>query len=320
MGVNAYSLATWWGRNPGCGTMYRDDQLDEFFAALPPHALVRTWAWQGTMAVDHLTGRRDWGPLDRVVAAAERHGALLVLSITSQSGDCDDGHWKDPEWYQGGFRSRWSGDGTTRTATSFDEYVTELVTRYRTSPAVAMWEPVNEPEGAVCAPGYDAARCYGHLTCPDRDGAAVALRNFFDEIGGRIHWLDPGRPVEAGAIGGWQCGWEADRFDNVGASPGIDVLSFHDYTRSPMPNELVDRLARGRVLAKPLLIGEIGAPGGDVPGCPPTIDRATELGNAVRRRLEDGAAGVLLWNADLARPDPCDMTLLPDDPALGLLR
>jgi hypothetical protein len=300
--------------------MYTDAQLDRFFDGLPPNALVRTWAWQGTMTTHHRTGERDWGPLDRVVAAAERHGVLLVLSATSQSGGCDDDHWKDPSWYRSGFRSQWPGDGYTRTASSFDTYLTELVTRYRSSPAIAMWEPVNEPEGAVCSPGRTGERCYGHLTCPDRDGAAAAMRGFFDEIGERIHRLDPGRPVHVGAIGGWQCGWEDDRFEQIVNSPGVDVTSFHDYTGTAVPTELAARLRTSERIGKPLLIGEMGMPAGSGAGCTTAASRASTLDRAVRDRLAAGASGVLLWNADLARPDPCDMTILPGDPVFALLR
>jgi hypothetical protein len=301
--------------------MFDDAQLESFFARLPDDALVRTWAWQGTMTTGFRSGRRDWAPLDRVVAAAERHGALLVLSVTSQSGGCDDHHWKDAAWYRGGYRTRYPGDGYTRTANSFDSYLTELVTRYRSSPAVAMWEPVNEPEGAVCAPGTAGEKCYGHLTCPDERGAATAIRSFYDTVGARIHQLDPGRPVHLGAIGSGQCGFAGADYGYVAASPGVDVTSFHDYTGAAVsPSALNSAVAASRLLGKPLLVGEMGREGGATAACPTVGARALTLGSAVQQRLASGAAGVLLWNADLARPSPCDMTLLPGDPALGLLR
>ena len=42
------------------------------------------------MATNPTTGERDWRPLDRVIDAAERHGVLLVASLGSQHGSCDD--------------------------------------------------------------------------------------------------------------------------------------------------------------------------------------------------------------------------------------
>jgi len=317
VGVNAYSLATQWGTNPGCGTMYRDDQLDEFFASMPRGTLVRTWAFQGSMATNIHTGQRDWTGLDKVVRAAERHGALLVLTLTNQSGGCDDGHWKDPQWYRGGYRDRWPGDGYTRTATSFDTYLTEVVSRYKSSTAIAMWEPVNEPEGAVCAPPADGDDCWrGHLSCPDADEAAAAMRVFFDTIGERIEVLDPGRLVSSGALGGPQCGWEQHRYSVVHASAGIDVAGYHDYSRAVEGDALfTDRAARATAIGKPLLVGELGVEAG--PSCRSTTDRAAQLDATVTDRLARGAAGVLLWNRDLAVTSSCDMTLLPDDPALA---
>jgi hypothetical protein len=301
--------------------MYTDAQLEAFFGSLPPNALVRTWAWQGTMTTTFQTGVRDWGPLDRVVDAAQRHGTLLVLSATSQSGGCDDHHWKDAAWYRGGYRTQYPGDGYTRTASSFDTYLTELVTRYRTSPAVAMWEPVNEPEGAACAPGSAGEGCYGRLTCPDEQGAASAIRSFYDAVGARIHQLDPGRPVHLGAIGSGQCGMAGANYGYVAASPGVDVTSFHDYTgTTASPAALTAAVAASRLLGKPLLVGEMGRDGGSAAGCPTAGARALTLGSAVQQRMASGAAGVLLWNADVARPAPCDMTILPGDPAYGLLR
>src|SRR4051812_15135025 len=46
VGLNAYELATYWGRNAGCGAMLGDRQLEHFFASTPPRSLVRIWAWQ----------------------------------------------------------------------------------------------------------------------------------------------------------------------------------------------------------------------------------------------------------------------------------
>ena len=104
VGLNAYELATSWGQNAGCGAMLGDAALDGFFASIPPHSLVRIWAWQGSMAINYRTKQLDWGPLDRVFrVAAMRHDFLLV-SLAGQDGTCDDGHWKNAAWYLGGYR------------------------------------------------------------------------------------------------------------------------------------------------------------------------------------------------------------------------
>ena len=102
-----------------------------------------------------------------------------------------------------------------------------LVSRYADSPALGMWEPMSEAEAStVLRLGGDAV--YGHQTCPDEAAAASALDYFFTTVGAQIHVLDPEHLVEAGFLGGGQCG-TSGRLPNVGASPGIDVLSIHDY-------------------------------------------------------------------------------------------
>ena len=84
VGLNAYELATTWGSNFGCGGMLDNARLDAFFAGLPPHSMVRMWAFQGSMATNPTTHQRDWTGLDRVVAAAQRHGQMLVMSLGNE--------------------------------------------------------------------------------------------------------------------------------------------------------------------------------------------------------------------------------------------
>src|SRR5665213_259194 len=113
VGVNAYEAATDWGTNAGCGADLSDGQLDQLFASLPANSLVRFWAFQGTMATNVNTHQLDWGPLDRVFAAAAAHGQRLIVTLTDQGGTCDGGHWQDPSWYQSGFKTVFNDPATT---------------------------------------------------------------------------------------------------------------------------------------------------------------------------------------------------------------
>ena len=70
--------------------------------------------------------------------------------------------------------------------------------------------------------------------CPARQvifagAAAIAMLSFFDAVDADIHAQDPTHLVEEGLLGGGQCGTSGPDYENVGASPGIDVLSVHDY-------------------------------------------------------------------------------------------
>jgi hypothetical protein len=105
VGVNAYELATEWGVNAGCGAMLSDDQLNAFFAALRPNSLVRIWVLQGSMATNFNSHQLDWGPLDRVFNAAANHGQRLIASLAGIGGVCDNMHWQDPSWFNGGYMS-----------------------------------------------------------------------------------------------------------------------------------------------------------------------------------------------------------------------
>ncbi|KAF0970826.1 hypothetical protein BPODLACK_00008 [Gordonia sp. YY1] len=66
VGFNAYQLGTDWSVNTGCGA---EVDLDDYFAQLPPRALTR-FNLYSSFVVDKRSGLMDFGPLDRVFAAA----------------------------------------------------------------------------------------------------------------------------------------------------------------------------------------------------------------------------------------------------------
>lgn len=329
VGLNVYELATDWGVNNGCGAMLSDAQMNSFFASLPAHTLVRFWAWQATMAVNVKTGQIDWAPLDRVFDAAAAHHDLLLVSLTSQGGDCDDNHWKDPAWYDGGYRETY-GPNTNGTVSplSYWQYVQEIVTRYRNSPALGMWEPVNEPEASSCPPGYSGVACSGHQTCPDETAAAQALRNFFDTVGGEIHSLDPGGLVEAGFLGAGPCGTAGHDYQYVGASPGIDVLTYHDYyppddaVGGDQWNGIAVRESQAKALDKPLIAGEVGLTGGDPADTQDCLSLSTRQSDFAVRIAQQSALGTevfLFWNWVPPPADNCSGDITTGDPSLSLL-
>jgi mannan endo-1,4-beta-mannosidase len=321
VGVNAYELATQWGVNPGCGAMLDDAALDAFFTSLPPGSMVRVWGFQGSMGTNIHTHARDWGPLDRVVQAASRHGDRLLVSLGNQAGDCDDGHWKDSAWYRGGYRNLYPGDGYTIATTSYWDWVHEVVSRYKSSPAIAMWEPINEPEATECDAG---SQCVPpHLHCPDQQAAAAALRSFFDVVGREIKRIDPNHLVESGALGGPQCGWADDLYQTVDASPGIDVASYHDYESAVLSPFLKLRLQQMARLGKPLIVGELGvvAGGNGAGGCATLAARRDAVDAKVRAQFDAGAASALMWDwVPDARPAMCTYDIGTSDPLNTLLR
>jgi hypothetical protein len=327
IGVNAYELATDWGVNNGCGPMVSDGAMDAFFSSLPPGTLVRFWAFQGTMATNAQTGQIDWAPLDRVFASAARYGQLLIPVLTGQGGSCDGGQWQDPPWYEGGFTQADDNPSLGQGATplSYWSYVQQIVARYAGSPALGMWEPVSEAEASTCPAAYQGPNCEGHQTCPDEQTAAIALRHFFDVVGAEIHTLDPAHLVESGLLGSGQCGTVGPDYEYVSASPGIDVLSYHDYypatdaVGGDQFNGLGVRFAQAAALGKPIIGGEVGVLAGSGTGCIGDPQRVTDVAAKVHAQLAAGSSGVLLWDWVPGLTQPCDWDIAPGDPLVAAL-
>jgi mannan endo-1,4-beta-mannosidase len=327
VGVNAYELATDWGTNSGCGAMVSGGQLNDFFASLRPNSLVRMWAFQGSMATNVTTHELDWGPLDRVFSAAAAHGQRLIVSLTDQSGTCDNGHWQDPAWYDGGFMNVINApsntDGLGLTRLSYWDYLQAIVTHFRSSPALGMWEPISEPEASTCPVQYEPRDCSGHQTCPDEAVAARALRHFFDVVGAEIHALDPNHLVEDGMLGGGECGTAGPEYEFVSGSPGIDVLSYHDYYAGPTLmggdewNGLDMRLEQASLLNKPIIAGEMGMEAGA--GCASLWTRTKEVTARVQAQMAAGSSGVLLWDWVPELTSSCAFDVAPGDPVLNAL-
>ena len=322
VGVNAYEAGTDWGTNAGCGADLSDAQMNQLFASLPPNSLVRFWAFQGTIATNINTHQLDWAPIDRVFAAAAAHDQRLIVVISGQGSGCDGGHWQDPSWYAGGFKGVFNDpsttDGRDLTPLSYWDYLQALVSRYESSPALGMWEPMSEAEASTCSPQYEPTNCSGHQTCPDEAVAASALRYFFDTVGAEIHALDPKHLVESGLLGGGQCGTQGSDYQYVSASPGIDVLSYHDYYGTAglggdQWNGLAVRFAQMASLSKPMIVGETGLMAGTGAGCSSDADRDAVLAAKEQAQLAAGNSGMLVWDWVPSLSNTCSYDVSPSD-------
>jgi mannan endo-1,4-beta-mannosidase len=326
LGVNAYEAGTDWGVDRGCGAMLSDAELDAMFASLPSGALVRVWAFQGTMGTSVATGKLDWAGLDRVMVAAEAHHDEVVLTLGDQGGTCDSGIWQDPAWYRGGYRDVQDPTGTT--PLSYWAYLHQTVAHFRSYRALAMWEPMSEAQASTCPSGtVTDGYCAGGEECLDEGDAALALRSFYDTVGAEIQRLDPRHPVESGLLGDAnQCGTEGTDWQYVSESPGIDVLSYHDYYAAgrPFGGDATDgirrRLAEARVVGKPVIAGEMGVEAGTgTTTCPSPATRAGDLAAKIRAQTAAGTAGVLVWDyvPDADPTGTCSYDVPPGDPTLA---
>lgn len=295
-GFDAYQLATKWSVNAGCGA---ETDLDAYFSSLPPRSLTRFDAFR-SLVVDERTGGIDFSPVDDVVAAAERHGQLLIPVLTAQDGACEDEHYKQRSWYESGWRR--PGEGGQG---SFADWIGTAVDRWSASPSIAAWELAGEPETGVCA---DAGCAPERRTCP-ADSADV-LRRWTDEAGAIVREHDRGALVTLGLLGGEQCGTAGQGYARVAASPALDVLQYHDYDDAAfLPRRLAET-------SKPLLVAELGIKAGS---CLPLDERAARIGSRIDDYHRLGAAGVLVWNhVPDPRPSECTYDVGPGDPILGL--
>ena len=105
-----------------------------------------------------------------------------------------DGSGKTQEWYERGFRDKYL------------PHVIKMTTRYKDSPAIAMWEIINEPGEADWA----------------------TIRDFLHEVAAVIKQHDPNHLVESGTF----AGWAYEGYENYRAmhdNPNIDVGNLHEY-------------------------------------------------------------------------------------------
>jgi mannan endo-1,4-beta-mannosidase len=314
-GITANELATYWPVNWGCGPMVTD--VDGFFSSLHPGSMVSFTATQVMAFNNKTTQAIDFTGIDRVVHAAERHGDKLTISLAGQSGTCDDGHWKDQAWYDGGYRQAFNDDGRNLSRLSYWDYVHLIVPRYKDSAAVAIWEPIGEPEASNCPPGYLGASCYSHQSCPV--GATSSLRRFFDTVGAEVKSLDQNHLVGTGSISPQQCGWSAGGYRQVVESPQVDVANYHDYgyETTPLPPFLAAALGDAHAANKVFVMDEGGINAG--PGCATTTQRKDQFKAKMDAQFAAGSSGFQAWDWEPGASGACDMTIAPDDPMMGLL-
>lgn len=328
VGVDAYELATDWGDNAGCGAMLSGSQLAGFFASLPPGAVVRFQAFQETTGINPTTLAVDWAGLDRVFAAATAASVKLIPVLGGQGSGCDGGHWEDPAWYDGGYTKVYNtaanSDGRGLEPLSYQTWVSDVVTRYESSPALGMWEPMGEAEASTCPAADEPTNCAGNQTCPNEAVASAALSSFFTAIGGMIHHLDPGHLVEAGLLGGGQCGTQGSDYQAVISSPGIDVASYHDYYTSSMGgdqwNGIAVRIAQADAVDKPIVAGEVGITAGVGPaGCESTAQRVVDMAAKFAVQMAAGSSGELIWNWSPDQLGACSYNTTVGDPLMTWL-
>lgn len=251
VGFNAYGIT-------GCATgrPWTQAEIDAYLTSLPPASMTRTWAFQH-FGVEQL---------ELLVARAEAHGQKLILSLANADADCGEAK-KDNAWYAGGYRGQYLS------------WVRTVVSRFRNSPAIGMWEIMNEP---------------GHKSTVDD----TTMKAFFDETAATIKEIDPYHLVSTGSMSEYTPG--TNDFGYVHSGPNIDVGSLHEYDEDHNDQIISRHLPRTLTplyqIDKPLIVGETGILAG-TRGCPVSLEqRATMLQKEFDGYFLAGVAGVLVWN------------------------
>ena len=307
-GFDAYQLATDYTINDGCGAQV---DLDAYFGALPPRSLTR-FDLYASLVIDRKSGIPDFHKVDAIFEAAHRYDQLVIPVLAAGAGGCEGGTFKDHDWYARGWRT---APGAGRM--TYQQWLNVAVSRWRSQPSVAGWEPVGEPEPSRCR----TASCpISERSCPS--DAAQVLSRFFDDAGAIVHSLDPHRLIFSGLTGGDQCGTVGDDYSTIARSSGVDVLDFHDYPDDTPPSfdyarELRIRVSQATAAGKPLSVNEIGMKAGS---CLNLSERADIVSARIRDQRAAGTAGALLWAfVPDPRTDQCTFDIGPKDPLWNVI-
>ena len=328
VGINARSIAAEAGASAPCAQTQSAAQVIQTMAGLPRGSFLRFEAFQGGYATSP-SGTLDFRGIDRVFAAATARHLSLIPVLANGWGQCDDGVRKDLHWFTSGFAAPPTSSLATAEvgrvpADSYLGYVAAFAARYASSPALGMYEPIGEPDAATCSGSLTQDGCSAPLVCHEAT-AAAALRSFFDTVGAAIKKSDPSHLIEAGFGSNTACGIAGDDLRTVGASAGIDVLSFHDYSGAgglPTANGTssdVAEVARAAALAKPIIDAEVGIDAAPKdPGCVTPAQRTTELSYKEAAQLSRGVSGFLVWNVTTGPlGTTCSMSISPADTVIG---
>ena len=118
-----------------------------------------------------------------------------------------------------------------------------------------------------------------------------------------------------------QCGTQGSDYQYVSSSPGIDVLSYHDYWgTAPIGgdqwNGMAVRLHQSVAVGKPIIAGESGLNFGTAPGCASDSTRNSDFLAKEQAQSQAGSSGLLIWNWVPSLSNSCSYDVAPTDPVL----
>lgn len=273
VGINGFALS-------GCGSSaeaFSETEIDALFASLPNNVLVRTWAFPGNKA-----------HTDKIIKAAERNNIKLILTLGDTHRSCGDSESKNQEWYTSGFRQ---------------EYLThakDMASTYKDSPAIGMWEMLNEPTF------WDA---------PLED-----IKAFYNEVAMELKNTDPNHLVATGTWANWAYGGK-EGFQTLHNSNYIDVGTFHDSDQDVVEGwSFADCKSAMDVLGKVLIVSDIRVESADA-GCMfDKVGRAGRMKEKFDLYLGKGAPVALASYIVKDAPSDCSPNFDINDPLMDMIK
>ena len=218
---------------------------------------IRIWVFPGA----------DLDRFQRVLDLAAPRGLRFVVTLQ------DYYHYKDARWFSTFYKEKDL------------PHIQRLVTRFRDRPEIAVWEVMNEP---WCGANneFSDPHCYR------------ILQAWAEDTTGLIRRLDPCRPISLGTMGVRHTPLEAEAFRRLHTIDTVDIVSMHrvpqDWYTHPQELDIA------RELGKPVMIGEVWVMAYKENCSPISGDavrqRAERLDQDMRKALELGVDGYLLWN------------------------
>lgn len=267
----------------GCGDgheLFSDAEIDALFASLPDNIMVRTWAFPGSKE-----------RTDKLIKMAEKNNIKLILTLGNGLSYCghidgaSNGEWssKTSDWYINGYKAEYLA------------HVKDMVTTYKDSPAIGMWEIIHRPS----------------------DVSWEILKTFLNDVAKEIKTADPNHLVATGTWAQWAYGGQ-DNLQAMHDSPYIDVGTLHEADKDRPESWHYGALRNAmNALDKVSMVGEIEMEGGDN-GCMYTIDGRVDI---VKQKYDfylDNDASVVLVNALVKNATRCDVFSL-DDPIMDMI-
>jgi len=285
-----------------------DTSYDEGFRTLaefkiPFARISATGFWPRDMALYQSDRAEYFRRLDAVVASADKHGVGLIPSLFWYFSCVPD--------LVGEPMNQW-GNPKSKTHAWMREYVKEVVTRYRNSPAIWGWEMGNEFSLQASLPNAAEARAriVPELGTPtsrsEKDDVTFTdFRVAYGEFAKVVRENDPGHLLVTGDALPRPSAWHMEKegtwtpdseqqlrimLRNLNPDP-VNTLSAHVYSDDMVRLPWVFRAAKQ--IKKPLFIGEFG-----VPGTGPEVEQTFR--QMLKLIEESDTALAALWVFDLS--------------------